>query len=47
MASERRALVLVDDLSKSVYKNKQIDLILLDFSKAFNSQQRETRYQTT
>jgi len=27
--------MLVDDLFKSVYKQKQTDLILLDFSKAF------------
>ena len=40
---ESQLLMLVDDLFKSVYKKKQTDLILLDFSKAFNSQQRETR----
>jgi len=28
--------MLVDDLFKSVYKQKQTDLILLDFSKAFD-----------
>ena len=28
--------MLVDDLFKSVYKKKQTDLILLDFSKAFD-----------
>ena len=44
---ESQLLMLVDDLSKSVDKKKQTDLILLDFIKAFNSQPRETRYQTT
>ena len=31
-----QVLMLVDDLFKSVYKKKQTDLILLDFSKAFD-----------
>ena len=38
---ESQLFVLVDDLSKSVYKKRQTDLILLDFSKAFNSQPRD------
>ena len=33
---ESQLLMLVDDLFKSVYKKKQTDLILLDFSKAFD-----------
>ena len=33
---ESQLLMLVGDLSKSVYKKKQPDLILLDFSKAFD-----------
>ena len=31
---ESQLLMLVDDLFKSVYKKKETDLILLDFSKA-------------
>ena len=33
---ESQLLMLGDDLFKSVYKKKQTDLILLDFSKAFD-----------
>ena len=33
---ESQLLMLVDDLFKSVYKKKQTDLILLDFSMAFD-----------
>ncbi len=33
---ETQLLMLVDDLLKSVYNKKQVDLILLDFSKAFD-----------
>ena len=33
---ESQLLMLVDDLFKSVYKKKPTDLILLDFSKAFD-----------
>ena len=33
---ESQLLMPVDDLFKSVYKKKQTDLILLDFSKAFD-----------
>ena len=33
---ESQLLMLVDELLKSVYKKKQTDFILLDFSKAFD-----------
>ena len=39
---ESQLLMLIDDLFKSVYKEKQTDLILLDFSNAFDKVSHET-----
>ena len=38
---ESQLLMLFDDLFKSVYKKKQTELILLDFSKAFDKDSHE------
>ena len=40
-SSESQLLMMVDDLFKSVYKRKQTDIILLDFSKAIDKVSQE------
>ena len=46
---ETQLLMLVDEISKNIQMGKQTDLILLDFSKAFDNQSctRETDFKIT